>query len=378
MTGTEWSSKASDANINASSIRPPPCGNRIVVELFWNVAPMACENFSKLCCHCYSPFCSDSTNNKCSKIPPIPIGECGKPLTYRGSTIHRVVPGFVMQGGDFVFGNGTGGESVFGGSKKCFKDERAGLLLKHDRRGVLSMGNSGKNSNTSQFFITFGPVPQCDTKHVVFGRITSGFDVLRAVELTGNSSKGADECPSVPVLVTECGVYEPLLTPAAGYWFDQPDADSYLGSTPVFMCRPRIALVVPAVAVSTKFKQIFGSCVTCVATIVVSSNVQATAVGNLTADWEQQEGNEVVVVNQLEKMLGNFLVDVVVAAPACAECVSSISVPPLWKALLGSITGTIDITKKDIVMIAKPSDSLSAVRNSWLSKVGWNLDSAMK
>ncbi len=338
---------------------------------------MACENFSKLCCHYYSPFCNDNANNKGSKIPPIPIGECGKPLTYRGSIIHRVVPGFVMQGGDFVFGNGTGGESVFGGSKKCFKDERAGLLLKHDRRGVLSMGNSGKNSNTSQFFITFGPVPQCDTKHVIFGRVICGFDVLRAVELVGNSSKGADERPTVSVLVTECGVYEPLHTPAAGYWFDQPDADSYLGSTPVFMSRPRIVVVVPTAAVSTKFQHILGSFVTCVATIIVSNN-EATTVGTLTADWEIQQQDKVVVVEELEKMLGNFLVDVIVAAPACAECVSSISVPASWMSRLGSTSGTTGLSKNDMVVIAKPSDCLSAVRNSWLSKVGWNLDWAIK
>jgi len=281
-----------------------------------------------------------------------------------------------MQGGDFVFGNGTGGESVFGGSKKCFKDERAGLLLKHDRRGVLSMGNSGKNSNTSQFFITFGPVPQCDTKHVIFGRVISGFDVLRAVELVGNSSKGADERPTVSVLVTECGVYEPLHTPAAGYWFDQPDADSYLGSTPVFMSRPRIVVVVPSAAVSTKFQHILGSFVTCVATIIVSNN-EATTVGTLTADWEIQQQDKVVVVEELEKMLGNFLVDVIVAAPASAECVSSISVPASWMSRLGSTSGTTGLSKNDMVVIAKPSDCLSAVRNSWLSKVGWNLDWAI-
>ena len=79
-----------------------------------------------------------------------------------------------MQTGDFVFGNGSGGESVYG---KKFKDERPGLALKHDRRGVVSMGNSGKNSNTSQFFITFGPSPQCDGKHVVFGEVVAGFEV---------------------------------------------------------------------------------------------------------------------------------------------------------------------------------------------------------
>ena len=74
-----------------------------------------------------------------------------------------------------MFGNGSGGESIYNGKK--FKDERAGLQLKHDCRGVVSMGNSGKNSNTSQFFITFQAAPQCDGKHVVFGKVVSGFEV---------------------------------------------------------------------------------------------------------------------------------------------------------------------------------------------------------
>lgn len=84
-----------------------------------------------------------------------------------------------------MFGNGSGGESVFGGKK--FKDERPGLQLKHDAKGVLSMGNSGKNSNTSQFFITFQPAPTCDGKHVVFGKVVSGFEVSEIESSQQNS-----------------------------------------------------------------------------------------------------------------------------------------------------------------------------------------------
>ena len=85
----------------------------------------------------------------------------------------------------FVFGNGSGGESIFSGRK--FKDERAGLGLKHDRRGILAMGNSGKNSNSSQWFITLDAAPQCDNKHVVFGEVVSGWAVLQAVENLGTT-----------------------------------------------------------------------------------------------------------------------------------------------------------------------------------------------
>lgn len=154
---TEWSGKNSECD--GIEIRPPAAGSRIVVKLYWDVAPLACENFATLC-----------RNSLKAKI-----GESGKPLTYQKSKIHRVVPEFILQGGDFVFGNGSGGESIYNGKK--FKDERAGLQLKHDTKGVLSMGNSGKNSNSSQFFITFKAAPQCDGKHVVFGKVVSGFEV---------------------------------------------------------------------------------------------------------------------------------------------------------------------------------------------------------
>lgn len=154
----EWNSK--HVECGGIEIRPPR-NCRIVVKLFWDVAPLACENFATLC-----------SNGSENQKPP--IGESGKPLTYRNSNIHRVIPGFILQGGDFVFGNGSGGESVFG---KKFKDEREGLLKKHNRKGVLSMGNSGKNSNTSQFFLTFKAAPQCDGKHVIFGQVVTGFEV---------------------------------------------------------------------------------------------------------------------------------------------------------------------------------------------------------
>lgn len=111
-TDHEWASRDNDCG--GIEIRPPPNG-RMVVELFWDVAPLACENFATLC----RSSGSDTTNTNKTTL----IGESGKLLMYKNSVIHRVIPGFVMQGGDFVFGNGSGGESIFG---KKFKDERAG------------------------------------------------------------------------------------------------------------------------------------------------------------------------------------------------------------------------------------------------------------
>eukprot|EP00339_Tiarina_fusa_P001973 CAMPEP_0116999510 /NCGR_PEP_ID=MMETSP0472-20121206/2186_1 /TAXON_ID=693140 ORGANISM="Tiarina fusus, Strain LIS" /NCGR_SAMPLE_ID=MMETSP0472 /ASSEMBLY_ACC=CAM_ASM_000603 /LENGTH=305 /DNA_ID=CAMNT_0004698943 /DNA_START=89 /DNA_END=1002 /DNA_ORIENTATION=- len=239
-TDHEWSVK--NAECGGIETRPPAAGNRIIVKLFWDVAPLACENFATLCANggAFPPGC---------KAKPAPIGESGKPMTYRGSIVHRVIPGFVLQGGDFVFGNGSGGESVFG-NKKTFKDERAGLALRHDELGLLSMGNSGKNSNSSQFFFTLSEkTPQCDGKHVIFGEVQSGMEVLRAAEAYGTS--GGE--PTVPITITDCGIYRPLECPGAGYWYDQPDADSFTLMSPVFVVRPRVVVVAPSSSVVQKF-----------------------------------------------------------------------------------------------------------------------------
>ena len=128
-----------------------------------------------------------------------------------------------------MFNNGSGGESVFG---KKFKDERNGLLIKHNRRGLLSMGNSGKNSNTSQFFITFGPAPQCDGKHVCFGEVVSGFDTVQQIE--DNFDKN--------VVILGAGAFDVNNDAPAGFWLRVPDNETFLGFTPVFHSWPRVKL----------------------------------------------------------------------------------------------------------------------------------------
>jgi len=153
---------------------------RVEFELFASVCPKTAENFRALC-----------TGEK-------GVGRRGKPLSFSGSSFHRVIPGFMCQGGDFTNGNGTGGESIYG---EKFADEWEGGWVAHDRPFLLSMANAGRNTNGSQFFITTAHTPHLDQRHVVFGRVASGDAVVRAVEAVG-SSGGA---PRRPVRISACG-----------------------------------------------------------------------------------------------------------------------------------------------------------------------------
>jgi len=117
--------------------------------------------------------------------------------SYKSSKFHRVIPGFMAQGGDFTKGNGTGGKSIYG---EKFKDEN--FKLRHDKRGILSMANAGPNTNGSQFFITFAPTDWLDGRHVVFGEMISGEETLKEIEAQGTGS-GA---PKTSIQIVYCGL----------------------------------------------------------------------------------------------------------------------------------------------------------------------------
>ena len=151
---------------------------RVVMGLYGNHVPKTTENFRALC-----------TGEKGE-------GKAGKPLHYKDSCFHRIIPGFMCQGGDFTAANGTGGESIYG---EKFEDEAFGV--DHDKPFLLSMANSGPNSNGSQFFITTKECAHLDKKHVVFGEVLEGSDVVLAME-----EKGSPEgYPKAQVTVVGCG-----------------------------------------------------------------------------------------------------------------------------------------------------------------------------
>ena len=179
--------KKKDIDVNNTNLQPyfdinidnVPAG-RVIFQLFDDETPKTCKNFRYLC--------SKGLINK------------DKP-EYQDTIFHRVIKDFMIQGGDVTNGDGTGGFSIYG---EKFNDENFNLT--HNQPGLLSMANAGPNTNNSQFFILLKEAPWLDNKHVVFGIVSSGFNVIKqieALEMDGNDK------PLKNVYITKCGLLDP-------------------------------------------------------------------------------------------------------------------------------------------------------------------------
>ncbi|GAA5937200.1 hypothetical protein JCM10213_007163 [Rhodosporidiobolus nylandii] len=156
---------------------------RVIYELFANEVPKTAENFRALCTG--AKGVSETS---------------GIPLWYKGSPMHRIIAGFMVQGGDFTLRNGKGGESIYGST---FEDES--LKREIDSEGLLCMANKGKNTNGSQFFVSLRPCPHLKGKHVVFGRVVKGYEVIQALSKLPTDAK---DHPLQLVLISHCGELE--------------------------------------------------------------------------------------------------------------------------------------------------------------------------
>jgi cyclophilin family peptidyl-prolyl cis-trans isomerase len=177
----------------------------IVFKLDNHKCPKTCDNFIAIC------------QSRAKAVRPKSIASSSHTNvepTYRGTEIHRIVPGFIIQGGDFTRFDGTGGFAVTNGGKPTFADEN--FDISHDREGILSMANKGKDTNGSQFFITLGPAKHLDGKHCAFGYVVRNMECVKQIAQVETDANGKPVAMQ-RVVITDCGI---------GTGDEEPDSDS--------------------------------------------------------------------------------------------------------------------------------------------------------
>lgn len=151
---------------------------RIVIELYADKVPRTCDNFRVLC-----------TGEK-------GVGRSGSKLHFKGCKFHKIIPNFIIQSGDFITNDGSSNESIYG---KAFEDEN--FSISHNEPGIVSMANSGRNTNGGQFFITLTPATWLDHKNVAFGKVIEGMNIVQQIGETGTKSG----TPTKTVEISDCG-----------------------------------------------------------------------------------------------------------------------------------------------------------------------------
>ena len=222
---------------------------------------------------------------------------------------------------------------------------------------------------------------QCDGKHVIFGKMISGWEVLDEIETLGTTSG----VPNGTVTITDCGVYLPHVTPASGFWYDQPDNNettTYTGISSSFIVRPRVAVIGPTSVVVDKFCTVLQS--KCCSVIKFTTTDTATATEDPNTDTNEN------VAQKVYDLLQSYSIDVVLVAPSCRNIMEQIKIPDSFFITATAtsqpptqqheLPNTVHISKSNVIIECKPLDAITAVYSqSWLHQYNttgiWKFDS---
>ena len=263
------------------------------------------------------------------------------------------------------------------------------------------MGNSGKNSNSSQFFFTLHAqgAPQCDGKHVIFGECISGQAILHTANTYGRqeaaATNGGDATPTVPITITDCGVYQPLVTPGAGFWYDQPAPESFAGVSSTFIVRPRVAVLAHTEKVLTTYRHTLGTRCAIVTTWCCGDNTRSENTTHTDDDAAVAAAHMTTILTAARDLLAKFAIDLLVVAPACQHLLHTPqlrTLPDSWTTATATANANSNASTdrrtprldtmvvEEVILVAKPIEALAVIQtHSWIAKYRtsqhyWHLD----